>query len=99
MITPWWTHHCAGNLEPENDPYSDKFENPFYGSDVKTWRLILAIFTPFIHGVWYAFGFYKLVKYCFILGTFGYILVVVGIIVLVLIYCFVVAKTIRLILK
>ncbi|WP_296864490.1 hypothetical protein [uncultured Methanobrevibacter sp.] len=26
FINPWWVHHCAGTLEPENDPYSDEFQ-------------------------------------------------------------------------
>ena len=26
MITnPWWVWHCSGNLDPENDPYSEEF--------------------------------------------------------------------------
>lgn len=32
IINPWWIHHCAGTLEPENDPYSEEFEGIDFGS-------------------------------------------------------------------
>ena len=29
IINPWWIHHCAGNLDPENDPYCEDEDEDF----------------------------------------------------------------------
>ena len=39
FINPWWVHHCAGNLDEKNDPYSENYDYPF--SWVRWYHLLL----------------------------------------------------------
>ena len=56
LNNPWWIHHCAGNLDPENDPYSNDYKSPIYG--ISTIQLLLTLFIFFIYT-----GLYGLVLY------------------------------------
>lgn len=57
MINWWWVHHCAGNLNPKSDPYSNEFEYPFEYVKPKTiiTGFIVSILFSIIVGVtvWY----------------------------------------------
>ena len=55
-FNPWWIHHCAGNLDPENDPYSNDYKSPICG--VSTIQMLLTLFIFFIYT-----GLYGLVLY------------------------------------
>lgn len=62
FINPWWIHHCAGNLDPENDPYSDDYKSPICG-----FSIIQSILTLFIFCLYT--GLYGLALY-YIITTF-----------------------------
>ena len=58
-FNPWWIHHCAGNLEPENDPYSDDYENPIRGSSII--QLMLTLFVFFIYTGLYGLALFYII--------------------------------------
>ena len=59
FINPWWVHHCIGNLDPENDPYSEKYENPT--NSIK--HPYLLIILTFIWLILYGLCFYYTVRF------------------------------------
>lgn len=98
FINPWWTHHCAGNLEPENDPYGDKYEYPFSGLNLKWWQYILIPLTVVSHTGWFIVGMFYLMKLVLI-GTWGIVLFFILFLILLLVYIMANIVTIRFILK
>ena len=97
FINFWWIHHCAGNLEPENDPYSEEYEYPF--SSLKVWQIILIPISMLIHTVWYGFGIYYMVKFFHQFGNWIEYLFIPSFIVLLLFYAMMNIITIKKILK
>lgn len=61
-FNPWWIHHCAGNLEPENDPYSNDYEFPIRGSSIIQLMLILFVF--FIYTGLYGLALFYIITNC-----------------------------------
>lgn len=67
-FNPWWSHHCAGNLDPENDPYSNDYEDPFYG--VSIIQFILTLFTFFIYTGLYGLALYYIIYNCLLTNNY-----------------------------
>ncbi len=56
---PWWIHHCAGNLDPENDPYSNDYKSPICGFSAI--QLILTLFIFFLYTGLYGLALYYII--------------------------------------
>lgn len=61
-FNPWWIHHCAGNLEPENDPYSDDYEYSICGFSII--QLILTLFISIVYSGLYGLALFYIITNC-----------------------------------
>lgn len=95
FVNPWWSHHCAGNLKPKNDPYSEDYEYPFSG--VPAGKFILIVLAVFAHTAWYGCGLYWLTVFCQRTESFVWFIPIF--IPLICLYAYLNVVTVRLILK
>ena len=99
FINTWWIHHCAGNLDPKNDPYSEDFESPFYEEYIKPWQIILICLSMCLHTTWYGFAVFYMMRFFIKFKNWIVYLFVPSFILLLLFYVMMNIITIRKILK
>ena len=67
-FNPWWVYHCAGNLDPENDPYSDDYEYSICGFSIT--QLILTLFISFVYSGLYRLALYYIIYNCLLTNNY-----------------------------
>lgn len=77
FVNPWWIWHCSGNLDPENDPYSEEFRgidfNFSFSKKLILYFLILII-TTILYFIFFRWAIMLLFKIGYGLST----LIIIG---------------------